>query len=614
MTLRAALAAVAVLLVAPGLALGAPLPTPTAQAPAEPTAFEDLDPLESFGEEISVEVVGLQVWVADGKGRPVTGLVRDDFVLLQDGEPVEIVNFAVYEGAAEAAPGEPEDGPFRELAPLDLGGDDPVHLAILVDNWNMRPEDRARVFEGLREFLETRVRQADRVAILVHDRSLELVQGFTDDREELAGTLDRMEKVAPSAVALRSEQRRAIEGIENAYMAYFDGGRADPDLACQLGAGWGSMENAARQYAAAVQAHARVSAAATASAAGTLAGLPGHRVLLYVGAGMAQTAGIEVFQLLAEVCPSRSSELAFFQNDYDLTWLYQEVAARTNAAGVTLFALEAETPAMDLGLDQRHSPGSSSVSGTSEGGRAYGPSFRLSIPAQRQRALDAEGSLVLLARETGGQAFLNAPELTSDFERLDTALRNYYSLGFRPPEPGDGELHRLEVRLEGDLPYRVRHRQAYQDKPPEQRLAERVLGVAQLGGGPNPLAVRLEVGEAILVDGAYRVPVRLWVPLSKLTLVPGAEGGRLGRLLVVMTATGPKGELGPVRQKLVPVSVPAGEGNVAGDQLVEIDVDLAPGQHHVAVAVRDGLGGETSYLAQDFRVPGAAVATTTRPD
>jgi VWFA-related protein len=303
-TLRATLAAVPILFAAPGLALGAPLPTPTVQAPAEPTAFEGLDPLESFGGEISVEVVGLQVWVTDRKGRPVTGLERDDFVLLQDGEPVEIVNFAVYEGAAEAAPGEAEDGTPRELAPLDLGGDDPVHLAILVDNWNMRPEDRARVFKGLREFLEARVRPADRVAILVHDRSLKLVQGFTDDREELAGTLARMEKVAPSALALRSEQRQAIEGIENAYMAYFDSGRADPDLACQLGAGWGSMENAARHYAAAVQAHARVSAAATASAAGTLAGLPGHRVLLYVGAGLPQTAGIEVFQLLARSAPA----------------------------------------------------------------------------------------------------------------------------------------------------------------------------------------------------------------------------------------------------------------------------------------------------------------------
>jgi hypothetical protein len=51
-----------------------------------------------------------------------------------------------------------------------------------------------------------------------------------------------------------------------------------------------------------------------------------------------------------------------------------------------------------------------------------------------------------------------------------------------------------------------------------------VLGVAQFGGGPNPLAVRLEVGEALPVDGSYRVPVRLWVPLANLTLVAGEEG------------------------------------------------------------------------------------------
>lgn len=615
MTLRAALAAVPVFLVAPGLALGAPLPTPTVQAPAEATAFEDLDPLESFGEEISVEVVGLQVWVTDRQGRPVTGLDRDDFVLLQDGDPVEIVNFAVFEDSADGTPpSRIEDEALLEIEASPLGGDgtDPVHLAILLDNWNMRPHDRARVFEDLRAFLEERVKPEDRVALLVHDRSLQLVQRFTDDGEELSQALDRIERLAPTATSLASDKRQAIEGIENAFMVYFDEGQSSPELACQLGAGWGSMENAARAYATAVQAHTRVSAAATASAADVLSGLPGHRVLLYVGAGMPQTAGIEVFQLLSEVCPSRQSELSFFQNDFDLTWLFQEVARRANAAGVTLFALEAESPAMDLGLDQRHSPGGASTSGTG-GRRAYGPSFRPSVHAQRMRSLDAEGSLVLLARETGGRAFLNAADFAGDFELLARELRNYYSLGFHPPDPGDGELHRLEVRLTGDQPYRVRHRRAYRDKPPEQRMAERVLGVAQFGGGPNPLAVRLEIGKSLPVDGSYRVPVRLWVPLSMLTLVPGEEEGTLvGRLQVLMTATGAEGELGPVRQKLVPVSLRAGEEGVAGDQLVEIDVDLGPGLHHVAVAVRDGLGGETSYIGQEFRVPGTAVAATGR--
>ena len=33
-------------------------------------------------------------------------------------------------------------------------------LEEMLRNWNMRPEDRARVFEGLRAFLETRVRPA----------------------------------------------------------------------------------------------------------------------------------------------------------------------------------------------------------------------------------------------------------------------------------------------------------------------------------------------------------------------------------------------------------------------------------------------------------------------
>ncbi|MCJ7755730.1 MAG: hypothetical protein MUP13_14310, partial [Thermoanaerobaculales bacterium] len=71
------------LLGAPGWSIS---DTPEEQAPVGGLEFID---------EVRVTVVNVDVFVRDGKGRPVDDLGRDDFRLLQDGKEVEISNFAV---------------------------------------------------------------------------------------------------------------------------------------------------------------------------------------------------------------------------------------------------------------------------------------------------------------------------------------------------------------------------------------------------------------------------------------------------------------------------------------------------------------------------------------
>jgi hypothetical protein len=71
-----------------------------------------------------------------------------------------------------------------------------------------------------------------------------------------------------------------------------------------------------------------------------------------------------------------------------------------------------------------------------------------------------------------------------------------------------------------------------------------------------------------------------------------------------------RGNLGPVRQKLVPVELPrVGEGEARGqEKLVEIALDLEGERHVVALGVQDELGGEVSYLRHEVRVATAAQA------
>lgn len=601
---------------------------------AAPLAAEEAEegwqPADTFVETVSVEVVNLEVWVTDRQGRPVTGLPRDAFELYEEGKRVEITHFTAFEplGAGPAHPTALAAPPARPEPEAPAGGlkgpvseDSRLHLAIFVDNWNLRPADRERVFQDLREFLRTRIQPEDRVMIAVHDRSLELVQDFTSDPEALEAALDRVGRLASGAVSLANERRSTLASIreiyENAPTILGDETSAHP---CFVSAG--EMENAARNYAVSVQAHAQRSGGALASVSEILSGVPGRKVLLYLGSGLAQQAGIELFQFLSELCPNTTSALGSHQAVYDLTWLYEEVVRRANAHGVTFYMLDATAPEAgeDLSVgglmgssqptpleeDPRASLGAMGITSPIESGirsmSTGAAAFRPSAGTRQVAEIDLQGPLVVIARETGGRAILNAAQFREDFDLLAADLRTYYSLGFAPDHQGDGRLHRLEVKVEGDG-YRVRHRRSYLDKPFEQRMAERIRGAAQLWTVENPLGVLAETGEPTPSAGrGQRVPVRIWVPLEALTLLP-ADGGLEGRLRVVMAVTDAAGNLGPVRQKVVPVAVGAGSGEVRPpDQLIEVNLDLDGDFHVVALAVRDEIGGETSYLRHEVRL------------
>ncbi len=660
MKTRATVTFVAALFAAATAAVVAQQPPDNAPPPAQ----------ESFGEEVSVDVVNLEVWVSDAKGNPVPGLSKDDFQLVEDGKLVDITNFSSYttrsQGATEATGPEtaavaeaPASGEPRETAEPGNGAAAPetgispensLYLSVLIDNWTVRPEDRARALDGLRDFLDHHLRPEDRVMIAAHDRSIQLVQPFTSDRQALARALDRVARSSPAGVQLRSDRKSAMNAIREAYQAVADlnahgglGAGADPCTAA-----WGDMEAAARSYSANLQGVYEQSGGALVSMAQILAGVPGRKMLVYVGGALEQTPGLDVFHYLGEICPHHQSDIALQYSNFDVTWLYEQVAKSANSAGVTFYMLEAATPGGDEDLGSAGpigsltgfvpheqppegssgggpgptGPGNGSSGGAGvpqgqrEGHASHGQTFRPSTAVQRFAESNKEDGFSYLAHETGGRAILDAGDFKPELTRLASDLRSFYSLGFLPIHHGDGRVHHLEVKVPGGDGYVVRYRRTYVDEPPEERMAERVRGVAQFGTETNPLGVRIETGEPTAAPGGvFRVPIRLWVPLGSVTLLP-KDGGPAGRLRVLMAYSDTQGKLGPVRQKEVPVTVTPDAGkepDTSSDRLIEVELDLAPGSHEVAVGVRDELGGGVSYLRHHLEVAALAPEQAAKP-
>jgi VWFA-related protein len=165
------------------LAVGLP-GTAAAQPPATPQP--------TFREAVTVTEVLLDVLVTDASGNVVVGLGKDDFVVKDEGVPVELASASFYSnrsfvGGPGPAPGDgsaiPQDRFFVLFfyrPPLALAGGDPARLYLKL------PEAGRRTFEWLIEDLLPN----DQVAVLGFDTRLRLYHDLSRDRERLGRAIE----------------------------------------------------------------------------------------------------------------------------------------------------------------------------------------------------------------------------------------------------------------------------------------------------------------------------------------------------------------------------------------------------------------------------------------
>ena len=155
-------------------------------------------------ESIEVRVTNLDVVVTDRSGNPVTGLTKDDFVVVEDGKEQPITNF--YEIRAAAA--------MEEAAPA-AASSVPENLAkrrivVFVDNYTIHPLVRNRAFEALERAMDELIREGDEAMIVFWNRRLEIVAPFTADRAELVRRFRAAAKQSSGGMSLEMNRSRIL--------------------------------------------------------------------------------------------------------------------------------------------------------------------------------------------------------------------------------------------------------------------------------------------------------------------------------------------------------------------------------------------------------------------
>jgi VWFA-related protein len=454
------------------------------------------------------------------------------------------------------------------------------------------------------------------------------VQPPTTSPRQVTAAIDRLKVMSIVDAGPEVRQRRMLEGIV-ATQVSMAGEATTTTVGAEVGdagAGGGrgvapggnqdlgdrpcepQLGDLARAYARATYDDLHRTLEALGTFTDSLAGLPGKKGLLYLSDGLPLVPGQEAFELLLQMCGGGAAgagvagavadaallgpealnvqALQLEAASFSAEKLFRRLTERANANRVTFFTLEATGPR----------PPSSSLAETESRYLTF-----QSVDAMQQA--NFQDSLHVMASETGGQAVLNAGDLGSALESVAADLDSFYSLGYRVAGGPGERARRLEVKVRRPG-VEVRYRRSLQPKLPAQHLADLTLGSLLFGVEDNPLAVALEVGEPLALDGTlFSVPIRLSIPIGKLTLV-SQGGSHVGRLSIQVGARDRQGKLAPVRAAAIPISIPDAHLAEARGKLFlyEVKMLMRAGDHAVAVGLRDEIGAVASLLRAEVPV------------
>src|SRR5579864_2994964 len=423
------------------------------------------------------ELVLVNVTVRDKSGKFVQGLKPEDFTILEDNKPQRAVSFDVENVDAAPALEVAQANPLPEPAAAPASRPSVAEAAtqfkdrrliiLFFDLSAMEPDEIDHAVTSAEHYVDAQMAPADLVSIVSLGSSLLVNQDFTSDHDLLKKQLLAFN--AGSGQGFEEGSTGTTEGT------------ADTGQSFTVDDTEFNIFNTDRRLE------------AIRSVAERLAHVQQKKSLIYFSSGMDRT-GIE-----------NQSELRAATN----------AAVRSNLAIYT----------MDMRGLQAIVAGGEAQSGSLRGVSAY--SGQSMINAFNSNFTTQE-TLVTLASDTGGRAFLDSNDFGKVFKGVQDDTSAYYLLGYHSSNPArDGHYRRITVKI--NLPgTRLDYRRGYYapadyqhaNKDDKERQLEEELA-SDLPATDLPLY--LSAAYFRLDSNRFSVPISLAVPGSQIPFVRASD-------------------------------------------------------------------------------------------
>jgi VWFA-related protein len=538
------------------IAASSPLP---AQSPQE------TEPVPTLTIRVSTRLVLVDVVVTDKHGQPVLGLQPTDFAVTEKGKLQKISVFTPPNQAAPkpAAPALPP-GEYSNRPEYRAPGGPPT--VILLDAANTSFPDQTYARMQMLKWVVDEYRPGDRIAVFALTNGLVALSDFTDDPRILRGVLQQYVAQTPLGT----------------------GRPAPPDLPAPIsGAASQSMMRLTQQLASFHSAElqfvqnrrADVTVAAMRSLIRILGGIPGRKNIVWLTAGFP-------FSLIPQ----------------EATGLDATGSRWTNAQLAATGGRNAFQVGLDPGQQRLYADKVRDIEAEFASSQiAIYPVDVTGLVTARfgQASFERQETMKEIARETGGQAFVNENDLHRGVELAFADRAASYTVGYYPDDKKwDGNYRKISVKVNRDG-VEVRNRRGYfavdpaKEKENEKKLQQDLSDAVQDRISSTQIAFDAKVSA---ID-AGKTRVEFMVDGNSLSIEDVDKGKRVNANFAVVVF-GPNGKTISNQVMKLDKVLPLETYQQIMQQGLTVHLDLTtpPGRNLAWLAVRDNHNGYVGTL------------------
>jgi VWFA-related protein len=530
-----------------------------------------------FTLKTSTEVVLVNVTVRDKNDNFVKDVKQQDFSILEDGKKQEIISIDVENTDSVVTAESPTTQVLGNLSlnpPPNASSTakpkpaneselkDRRLIVLFFDLTSMQPEEIERAAKSALDYTAERMAPADLVSVVTLSNSLKVDLDFTGDKEALQTVMAGFSSgvgegfangVTPDANADATDTSDAAAGFTPDETEY-------------------NIFNTDRRLQALV------------TLANDLSGIPQRKSVIYFSGGMQRTGVENQTQLRAAINAATRANLSFYT--VDVRGLEAVIPGGNAAGGVG-----------SGGAGGRGGGGTSVYSGRG-------------VLSQYDTNFASRETLVTLATDTGGRAFLDTNDFAPAFTKVHEDTSFYYLLGYiSTNSQKDGRYRRITVRLNRpDLKdAKLEFRKGYYAEADfqhstkesrEQQLQEQITSEVPTSDFP----VYVSTGYFRMADNRYFVPVSVVVPGSQIPFTRASEQDRATLDLIAVMRDEAKRPFGNIRDTVklaVNTSQEVQRKNVQYDGAFL----LPPGKYTVKFVVRENQTGRMGSFEAAVNIP-----------
>jgi VWFA-related protein len=426
--------------------------------------------------------------VVTEREKPVHGLNRQKFHVLEDGREQQIVSFDEHVSGAK---------PTAAVLPPMLQGalppnthtnistypDTGVVNVLLLDALNTPLANQADVRRQMLQYMG-KIEPGTSLAIFTLSSRLRLVEGFTTDVATLTRAL-RSPSANPQSSALSDSQADQALDAAIGEMAGMraNQGNAQSNLADPIAAMQQFQADAAAFQ---TDQRVRMTIEAMQQLARYLSGIPGRKNLIWFSGSF--PIAIDPDDALQDP----------FEANRNYSELIRETSELLSASRVAVYPVNARGLVTPSIYDASYSPSTNLVGATVNGGRggarshpqANKPNLAVDNANALRQSMQENAAFQQIAGETGGTAYMNTSSLK---DAVADAIQNgssFYTIGFTPDAKAlDGQFHKLHIVIDNTA-FKLAYRSGYFAEPPEKPYAlnpgnSLILAASQHGAPPS---------------------------------------------------------------------------------------------------------------------------------